>query len=98
MSDDDFELYLDNAVVLYAQSHGPMPPHIFRALLILLRYSDEEADLAERQAKSEDTKDHIAYEVRRLAHWATIAGWPIGSSVTAAVWNRPAKALGNGRG
>ena len=79
MSDDDFELYLDNAVILYAQSRGPLPPDAFRSLLILLRYSDEDADLAERQAKGEDTKGHIAFEIRRLAHWATINSWPVGA-------------------
>ena len=76
---DDFEMYLDNAVMLFTQSHAPMSPHVFRALLILLRYSDEEADLKERQDKGEDVKDHIAFEVRRLAHWATINSWPVGA-------------------
>ncbi|MGC2827952.1 MAG: hypothetical protein WA322_27615 [Pseudolabrys sp.] len=33
MSDDDFEMYLDNAVMLYCQSQGPMPPSVFRSLL-----------------------------------------------------------------
>ncbi|MGC2825692.1 MAG: hypothetical protein WA322_15865 [Pseudolabrys sp.] len=68
---DDFEMYLDNAVMLYCQSQGPMPPQVFRSLLVLLRYCDEEGDLAERQGKGEDIKDHIAFEIRRLAHWAT---------------------------
>ena len=79
MSDDDFEEYLQSAVIQYTQSHGPMPPHVFRALLILLRYCDEEGDLAERQGKGEDVKEHIAFEIRRLAHWATINSWPIGA-------------------
>ena len=56
MTDDDFELYLDNAVMLYCQSQGPMPPHVFRSLLVLLRYCDEEGDLAERQGKGEGPK------------------------------------------
>jgi hypothetical protein len=79
MTDDDFELYLNDAVMLYCQSPGPMPPHVFRSLLILLRYAGgaEDADLKEMQTKSEDTKDHVAFELRRLAHWATI--WPVGA-------------------
>jgi hypothetical protein len=66
--------------MLYRQSQGPMTPHIFRSLLILLRYAGdaEEADLKEMQAKGEDVKDHIAFEIRRLAHWATIGSWPVG--------------------
>ena len=79
MSDDDFEMYLDNAVMLYCQSQGPMPPSVFRSLLILLRYCDEEGDLTERQGKGEDVKEHIAFEIRRLAHWATINSWPVGA-------------------
>ena len=62
MTDDDFELYLDNAVMLYCQSQGPMPPHVFRSLLVLLRYCDEEGDLAERQGKGEGPKDHITFK------------------------------------
>ena len=79
MSDSDFEEYLESAVIHFCQSHAPMPPHVFRSLLILLRYCDEEGDLTERQGKGEDTKDHIAFEIRRLAHWATISSWPIGA-------------------
>ncbi len=79
MSDSDFEEYLQSAVIHFCQSHAPMPPHVFRALLILLRYSDEEDDLKERQGKGEDCSDHIAFEVRRLAHWATISSWPVGA-------------------
>jgi hypothetical protein len=46
--------------------------------------------------QGEAPKDHIGYEIRRLAHWATfkfMAGW--GFLVTAAVWSRPAKTLGS---
>ena len=50
MSDDDFAEYLESAVIHFCQSHAPMPPHVFRALLILLRYSDDEADLKEMQS------------------------------------------------
>ena len=85
MSDDDFEEYLQNAVIHFCQSHAPMPPHVFRALLILLRYSDEEGDLKERQAKGEDTEGHIAYSVRHLAHWSTVNSLPIGSYLS---WKR----------
>ena len=79
MSDDDFAEYLESAVIHFCQSHAPMPPHVFRVLLILLRYSDEEADLKEMQTRGEDTKDHIAFAIRRLAHWATINSWPVGA-------------------
>ena len=85
MSDDDFEEYLQSAVIHFCQSHAPMPPHVFRALLILLRYSDEEGDLKERQGKGEDTEGHIAFEIRHLAHWATIVSLPIGSYLS---WKR----------
>jgi hypothetical protein len=80
MSDDDFEEYLQSAVILYTQSQGPMPPDVFRSLLILLRYSDEESDLKEWQARG-----HIAYEIRRLAHWSTVSSLPIGSFLS---WKR----------
>ncbi|MGB8897366.1 MAG: hypothetical protein WA322_23110 [Pseudolabrys sp.] len=50
MTDDDFELYLDNAVMLSCQSQGPMPPHVFRSVLVLLRSAQY------RQGKGEGPK------------------------------------------
>jgi hypothetical protein len=87
MSDDKFEEYLQSACILYRQNQGPMSPELLRSLLIVLRYfaADEEANLKDMQAKGEDTKDHIAFELRRLAHWATINSWAIGSYLS---WDR----------
>ena len=85
--DDKFEEYLQSACIFYRQNQGPMSPELLRSLLIVLKYAagDEEADLKEREAKGEDTKGHIAFELRRLAHWATINSWAIGSYLS---WNR----------
>ena len=50
-----------------------MPPHVFRVIADTAAIFDEEADLTGAASKGEDTKDHIAFEIRRLAHWATTA-------------------------
>ena len=95
MSDDDFEMYLDNAVMLYCQSHGPMPPHVFRSLLVLLRYCDEEGDL--EGTASQRRRHQRAHRLRdqkasALGNNQLLAGWSL--LVTAAIWSRPAKTLG----
>ena len=94
MSDDDFEEYLQSAVIHFCQSHAPMPPHVFRALLILLRYSDEEGDLKERQGKGEDTEGHIASRdqtSRPLGNHRLPADWVL--SIVEKVRGTPGNAL-----
>jgi hypothetical protein len=87
MSEDKFQEYLQSACISYRNNQGPMTPDLLRSLLILLRYvaHEEEIDLKRMQEKGEDTKSHVAFEVRRLAHWATINSWPIGSYLS---WHR----------
>lgn len=82
MSEDKFHEYLQSACIAYRHNQGPMTTDLMRSLLIVLRYvaADEEANLKTMQAKG--TKGHIAYEVRRLAHWATISSVPIGNWIS----------------
>jgi hypothetical protein len=81
MSDDAFEEYLESAVILNLRSQAPLPPNILRALLTLLREvgGDEEKHLKEMQDKGLDTANHLAFSIRALAHFYTIASWPVGA-------------------
>jgi hypothetical protein len=72
MTEQEFEAYLQSTTAEYAHNPMPVPPDVFRSLLILLDYvaSDEEAHLAGMQANNEDTHEHICFEIRNLARWA----------------------------
>jgi hypothetical protein len=86
MSDADWQLYLDNAVVMFAGSPAShqipaLSPDLFRSLMNVIRHcaAKLEADLEKRETKGKDTKRHVCHDVRRLAHWATIQSHPIGA-------------------
>jgi hypothetical protein len=86
MSDEDWRLYLDNAVILFAGSPAThqipaLSPDLFRSLMNVIRHCTArvEADLQKKEAKGGNTKNHICHDVRRLAWWATLQSFPIGS-------------------
>ena len=84
MSDDKFLEYLQSAGIAYRGHEGPMPIDVLRSLLLVLRQIGdiEEADLREREAKGQDVKGHIAYDIRRVAWFATISSVPIGNWIS----------------
>jgi primosomal protein N'' len=86
MSDSEWELYLSNAVVMFSSGHSTRQVPVFdtvlfRCLMNVLRQyvAEEEADLARLEKAGKDTKGHPAFDLRRLAHWATIQSYPVGS-------------------
>ena len=81
MSDDAFEEYLQSAVILNLQSQYPLPPNILRGLFTLLRETGEfeEKDLKEMRDRKEDPEGHLAFSIRAIAHWLSIASFPIGA-------------------
>lgn len=69
MTEEEFNLYLQNTVAEYVRNPMLMLPDVFCSLLVLLDYveADEKKHLKEMENNGEDIHEHIYFDIEALA-------------------------------